>query len=186
MLRRPRVLPGILPGGEVQLPNQWSLRPAGKHFLVGDFPVNMALHPSGDCLAVLHAGYGEHEIVIVDLRHKRQHVACRVPLEQTFYGLCFSPDGNTLFASGAEFEVVHAFAFEDGLLSRPRQIAVAALKDKFIPAGIAVTRTARRCSPPAPGATPCGIVPLDDPRKGRQLPLDKDSLSLHLPAGAGR
>ena len=27
-------------------------------------------------------------------------------VEQTFYGLCFSPDGRQLFASGGEYEVV--------------------------------------------------------------------------------
>src|ERR1700719_2706077 len=55
--RRP-LLPGIQPGGTIVLPNQWSLRPAGRQIELGDFPVNMALHPSGRWLAILHAGYG--------------------------------------------------------------------------------------------------------------------------------
>ena len=38
-------LPGIQHNGSVQLPNQWSLRPAGRQVVVGDFPVNLALHP---------------------------------------------------------------------------------------------------------------------------------------------
>src|SRR5262249_60180782 len=88
------VLPGVQPGGAIVLPNQWSLRPAGKQLELGDFPVNLALHPKGEWLAALHAGYGEHEIVVVNL--KRQKVAARVSLEQTFYGLCFSPAGRTL------------------------------------------------------------------------------------------
>src|SRR5215831_5038914 len=107
-----RVLPGIQAGGFIQMPNQWSLRPAGKQLPLGDFPVNLALHPGGQWLAVLHAGYGEHEVVIVDLNRARTRIVCRVPLQQSFYGLCFAPDGRTLFASGGEFEVVHAFAFE--------------------------------------------------------------------------
>ena len=37
------------------LPNQWSLRPAGKQLELGVFPVNIALHPSGRWLAVLLA-----------------------------------------------------------------------------------------------------------------------------------
>src|SRR5437764_1361262 len=87
----PPVLPGVQPGGAILLPNQWSLRPAGRQRELGDFPVNLALHPGGRWLAVLHAGYGEHEIAVVDLR--RERVVVRVPLDQTFYGLCFSPDG---------------------------------------------------------------------------------------------
>ena len=169
----PLVLPGIQPGGKVQLPNQWSLRPAGKHLVVGDFPVNMVLHPGGDFLAVLHAGYSEHEIVVIDLRNQRQRVVCRVPLEQTFYGLCFSPDGNTLFASGAEFEVVHAFAFGDGLLSRPRQIAVAALKDKFIPAGLAVSADGKTLFAAGTWGDGIAVVPLDEAANRRTIALEK-------------
>src|SRR5688572_17695540 len=62
-----RVLPGLRKDGSVQLPNQWSLRPAGRHIELGDFPVNIALHPTGEFAAVLCAGYREHEVVIVDL-----------------------------------------------------------------------------------------------------------------------
>src|SRR5439155_405489 len=117
------VLPGVQPGGSVLLPNQWSLRPAGLQLDLGDFPVNMALHPSGRWLAVLHAGYGEHEIIVIETKTRKR--LCRVALEQTFYGLCFSPDGRQLFASGGEFEVVHAFNFEDGFLFKHRELAVA-------------------------------------------------------------
>ena len=38
------------------LPNQWSLKPAGKHLVLGDFPVTVALHPIDNVAAVLHAG----------------------------------------------------------------------------------------------------------------------------------
>src|SRR5215203_3790123 len=40
-------VPGIQHDGTVLLPNQWSLRPVGKQVEVGDFPVNIALHPKG-------------------------------------------------------------------------------------------------------------------------------------------
>ena len=51
-----RVLPGLQADGTVLLPNQWKIRPAGKHLDVGDLPVNLAVHPSGQYLAVLNAG----------------------------------------------------------------------------------------------------------------------------------
>jgi DNA-binding beta-propeller fold protein YncE len=133
-------LPGVQAGGSVLLPNQWSLRPAGRHLELGDFPVNSALHPGGRWLAVLHAGYGTHEIIIVSLNGTRPKICCRVALDQTFYGLCFSPDGNQLFASGGEFEVVHAFRFEEGLLANHRELRVAPIGDTFIPGGLAVDR----------------------------------------------
>ena len=51
-------LPGLQRDGSVLLPNQWSLRPVGKQLPVGDFPINVALHPGGRFAAVLHGGYG--------------------------------------------------------------------------------------------------------------------------------
>src|SRR5262249_59718063 len=79
-----RVLPGLQRGGKILLPNQWSLQPAGKQMALGDFPVNLALHPSGKWLAVLHCGYGEHEVATVDL--KTEKIVGRVSVDNAFYG----------------------------------------------------------------------------------------------------
>ena len=86
----PRILPGVLASGAIQLPNQWSLRPAGRQVTLGDFPVNIAVHPTGRWLAVLHAGYGTHEVTIFDTDKSRQKIVCRVILDQAFCGLAFS------------------------------------------------------------------------------------------------
>ena len=43
---RPQVqLPGQRADGSVLLPNQWSLRPVGQQIELGDFPINIAVHP---------------------------------------------------------------------------------------------------------------------------------------------
>ncbi|HEV3263025.1 MAG TPA: alkaline phosphatase family protein [Gemmataceae bacterium] len=168
-----RHLPGVLRSGFVQLPNQWSLRPAGKQVELGDFPVNLALHPDGHWLAALHAGYGEHEITTVDLR--RQKVVSRVVIPQTFYGLCFSPDGRQLFASGGEFEIVHAYDFDDGLLSRHRELAVAKPKDKFVTAGLAIDAKGQLlCAAGTWGGAVC-LLPLHEPERRATVALGKDS-----------
>ena len=60
----------------MQLPNQWSLKPAGRHVEVGDFPVNIAIHPTGEFAAVLCAGYREHEVI--DRRPQPRAAAGRV------------------------------------------------------------------------------------------------------------
>ena len=132
--RAPVRWPGLQIGGEVLLPNQWSLRPAGKQVPLGDFPVNVAVHPSGPWAAVLHAGYGDHEIVVVDLT--RDRVVSRVLLDQTFYGLCFDAAGERLFASGAEQGLVHAFRFEDGYLSGRKELRLAEEGARCVPAGM--------------------------------------------------
>jgi DNA-binding beta-propeller fold protein YncE len=169
----PRALPGVGPRGVILLPNQWSLRPAGRQLPLGDFPVNMALHPGGAWLAVLHAGYGEHEIVLVDL--KRQRIASRVSLDETFYGLCFSPDGKRLFASGGQYEVVHAFDFADGLLAQHREIRIVPVEEKFIPAGLAVDPAGRLLAAAGPWGDAVCLVPLDEPDGRTLVPLGKDS-----------
>src|SRR5207244_13024047 len=117
-----RVVPGLQADGYVLLPNQWKLRPTGTQVEVGDFPVHAELHPSGQWLAVLHAGFGEHEIAILALKGPRPRVISRVRIDQTFYGLTFSPDGKAIFASGGEYEVVHRFDFADGYLTNPKTI----------------------------------------------------------------
>src|SRR5205085_8626272 len=98
-----RVLPGMRKDGFVQLPNQWKLKPAGSHLELGDLPVNVQLHPTGQFAAVLHCGMKEHEVVVVNLGTKRA-IASRTPVEQAFYGLAFSPDGRQVYASGGEFD----------------------------------------------------------------------------------
>jgi sugar lactone lactonase YvrE len=160
----------------VQLPNQWSLRPAGKQVLLGDFPVNLALHPAESWLAVLHSGFGTHGLVVLDLNFPTPKITCCVPLNQTFYGLCWSPDGKTLYASGGEFEVVHAFAFEKGLLaSHPKlpQVRAANLIGRFVTGGIAAD--GRNLYAAGVWGHAVALVPLDDPERRRHVEMEKDS-----------
>ena len=113
-------LPGITRDGSVLLPNGWSLRPAGKQTKLGDFPVLIAVHPTEPILAVLHAGYGEHEVITLNAINGK--VIGRVALAETFSGLAWSKDGRTLFAGGGWDDVVHVFQHADGLLSKPAKL----------------------------------------------------------------
>jgi YVTN family beta-propeller protein len=126
----------------VLLPNQWSLRPAGKQVALGDFPVNIAVHPGGRFAAVLHCGYSEHEILVVDLASAS--VVSRTGLHEAFYGLEFSRDGRQLFCSGASDEVVHSFEFRQGSLTNQHRIRLHDAKLRAVPAGLAVDAAAKR------------------------------------------
>ena len=170
---RARVLPGIQANGFVQLPNQWSLKPVGRQVRVGDFPVNLALHPSGLWLAALHAGYGDHEVIILDL--KKQKIACRVELEQTFYGLCFSPDGSHLYASGGEFEVVHDFEFTEGLLGKHRKRILVDEKQKFIAGGLAIDAAGKTLYAAGTWGHAVCVLPLNESESRTLIPLEKES-----------
>ena len=170
-----RVLPGVEPDGTIRLPNQWALRPAGRQVELGDFPITLTLHPGGRWLAALHAGYGTHEVMILDLQGRRWLVTTRVTLDQTFGGLCFSPDGNTLYAGGGEFDVVHAFHFIDGTLSDHRQIPIAGKKGKFIPGGLAVDPGGSWLYAAGTWGHAARLLSLDGKAESITIPLGKDS-----------
>jgi YVTN family beta-propeller protein len=133
-------LPGKRPDGSVLLPNQWSLRPAGKQTELRDFPINIAVHPGGRFVAVLHSGYSAHQVTIVDL--KKGEAVSHAPLTQSFYGLEFSQDGSRLFCSGAGEELVHSFDFHDGTLTNHEKIQLRDIKERAVPAGLALSHDA--------------------------------------------
>ena len=134
-------LPGLRPDGSVLLPNQWSLRPAGRQVPLGDFPVNIAVHPGGRFAAVLHCGYGQHEVIVVDV--KAAQAVSRAKVNEAFYGLEFSPDGRRLYCSGASDEVVHVFNFKNGQLTEDRPIRLCSTRERGIPCGMAVSGNGR-------------------------------------------
>ena len=129
-------LPGYRADGSMLLPNQWSLRPAGHQIELGDFPVNIAVHPQSRYAAILHSGYSQHGIMIVDLT--TESVVTNVPIDETFYGIEFSRDGSFLFCSGAGTEVIHQFRFQKGVLADDRVLSLRDAKKTGIPAGLAV------------------------------------------------
>jgi len=135
---------GVWPGkkldGSVLLPNQWSVRPVGQQIELADFPVNVAVHPGGRFAAVLHAGYSDHQILIVDILTTQ--VVLHFALHEAFYGLAFSQDGKTLVCSGAGEELVHVFDFHDGKLSNHKKIKLREPKARGVPAGLALDRAA--------------------------------------------
>ncbi|MGL4549694.1 MAG: bifunctional YncE family protein/alkaline phosphatase family protein [Gemmataceae bacterium] len=169
-----RVLPGLQPDGSVQLPNQWSLKPAGRHLEVGDFPVNIAIHPTGEFAAVLCAGFGPHEILIVDLNPERTRVLSRVQVPQAFYGLTWAPDGKQVFASGGEDEVVHAFDFDRGYLVKGKALDVSVPKRKGVVGGIAFDPAGKDLFAASPWADALVRVPLVNPDNKKVIAFDPE------------
>ncbi|MBI3834344.1 MAG: bifunctional YncE family protein/alkaline phosphatase family protein [Planctomycetes bacterium] len=135
-------VPGVDANGRVTLPNQWALHPAGIQLSLGDFPVNIAVHPSGQYAAILHAGYGEHEIIVVRVFESESAptICSRAPLDVAFYGLIFSPDGRRIYASGGTRERIESFDFDSGSLSGQKSISVTSTPDEIcVPAGMAIS-----------------------------------------------
>jgi DNA-binding beta-propeller fold protein YncE len=168
-----RDLPGLRKDGFVQLPNQWKLKPAGKHLELGDFPVNIAVHPTGQFAAVLHAGFKEHEVVVVDLNKAKTQVVSRVQIPQAFYGLTFSPDGKQVFASGGEFETVHVFDFDKGYLTKARPLDVSRAekeKQRVVVGGLTLDKAGKDLFVASPWGDCVVRVPLDNPDNRIYIP----------------
>lgn len=128
------VWPGRQPDGTMLLPNGWSLRPAGVQLDLGDFPVNIALHPRGKFAAVLHSGYGPHEVIIVEI--PSLSVVCRTNLPEAFYGMAFSPDGKQLACSGSSGEALYLLPFADGQLGKRTALRLRAATERGVPCGL--------------------------------------------------
>lgn len=137
-------VPGARGRGTVLLPNQWLLKPVGRQIALGDFPVNIAVAPDGKFAAVLHSGYGDQEIVVLSLKSNSVAILSRVPVNESFYGLAFSPDGKRLYCSGAGDEVVHEFKFEGGYLTWQRGLKLRDKNVRGIPAGVALGAGGRK------------------------------------------
>ncbi len=120
-LKKPDITwPGMTKAGKVLLPNGWSLKPAGKQSRLGDFPVAIIEHPSQAVLAVLHAGYGEHEVMTLD--SATQKILGRVIIPETYGGIAWSPDGKSLYVGGGFNDVIYRFDYLGGLLSNLTEI----------------------------------------------------------------
>ena len=154
--------PGPRPDGTTLLPNGWSLRPHGRQVpLPSDLPVRLVLHPRAPFLAVQHAGFRRHRVVI--LHASRETVRLDLPLPRTWSGMDFSPAGDRLYVSGGADDTLHVFAF-DPRGPKAEEVAVVPLGDPEhleLPAGLATA--------------PDGSVFVPLQRSARLLKLDRDA-----------
>ena len=114
--------PGALGGGVTLLPNGWRISPAGRHFAIGDLPMNMVLSPDGHALIVTDNGYQRPTLRVLDL--DRQTVST-VTLDDAWLGLAWHPDGKRLFSSGAASNTVQEISWTNGRLRAGEKYNVA-------------------------------------------------------------
>lgn len=129
--------PGRIDSGTILLPNHWTLSPAGKNIGLGDFPLNMAMSPSGRYMAILHNGQSRQFVAIVDLQTEKN--ISEVTVDKSFYGITFSNDGGTLLVSGAADNWIYAYDFKNGFLNNERRVELGVKTAKIFPAGISIS-----------------------------------------------
>jgi YVTN family beta-propeller protein len=99
----------------VTLPNGWKLTPVGKLFPLGDLPLNIAVSPSKKLAAITNNGESDQTIQLVDIEHDVRLDS--IIIGKSWLGLTFSDDGNYLYASGGNDNMIVRYLIRNNRLS---------------------------------------------------------------------
>src|SRR5258707_2843554 len=123
------------------LPTGVRLDPVGDFIDLRSMPMGMALAPEGDKVVVILSGWREQGIQVIDLKSKR--VTQTLPQEAAFFGIAFSHDGRTVYASGGNDDSIFCYSWNGTAATFERKIVLGKQKpDKTgsrYPAGIAAS-----------------------------------------------
>jgi DNA-binding beta-propeller fold protein YncE len=123
------------------LPTGVCLDPAGRSFDVGNMPLAVVPSPEGDRVVLSLNGWRQQGIQVVDARTGT--VVQTISQPGAFFGLAFSNDGRTLYASGGNEDVVYRYAWHNKQASLIDTIVLSEKQPKKdgtrFPAGIAVS-----------------------------------------------
>jgi DNA-binding beta-propeller fold protein YncE len=109
-------------------------------------PLNVVVVPDGNKAIVVLSGWREQGIQVVDLNTR--HVTQTLLQDGAFYGAAFSPDGNTLYVSGGNTDMIFIYAWKNGTatLANKFELAKAKTPDSTgtsYPAGLAVASSGK-------------------------------------------
>jgi YVTN family beta-propeller protein len=124
------------------LPNGWKISPVGRHFTVGDLPMNMVITPDGDHVIVTNNGYSQPNLVVYD--HTKQITRDRIMLESAWLGLAFNPDGKRLYSSGSARNRVDEFTWDKAVLKKAGDFPLPKPANDSFVGGLAVAPDGKR------------------------------------------
>jgi len=130
--------------GQVLLPNGWKLSPAGRSLKLGDLPLNIAVSASGSLMAVTNNGQSTQSIQLIDT--KNEALLDDKIIKKAWYGLAFSHDEKTLYASGGNDNIILAYAIQDKKIGPADTIKLGLPwpKNKICTTGITVNKSNNR------------------------------------------
>ncbi len=122
---------------KVTLPNGWHLTPVGNSLPLGDLPLNLVVSPSKRYLAVSNNGQSVQSIQLIDA--KKEQVLHSEVIPKSWYGLKFSADEKSLYASGGNDNWILRYAIENKKLVLKDSIILGKKwPEKISPAGIEI------------------------------------------------
>jgi len=105
---------------QVTLPNGWKLSPHGSSIPLGDLPLNVVVSPNQKYIAVTNNGQSVQSLQLIDVAS--QQVIDTKELPKSWYGLAFSADNKTIFASGGNDNCILSFSVENNKLVEGEKI----------------------------------------------------------------
>src|SRR2546428_308660 len=133
--------PGTMSDGSTLLPNGWRLGPVGKHLPLSTLPLNAVVSPDGRHAVITNNGLAKPSLNVVDIN--AWTIKTTTPVDHTWLGLAFHPDGTKLYASGAGPHTVPEFTYADGVVTRVRTFALPAYTGDTMVGGLAVSPNGR-------------------------------------------
>jgi YVTN family beta-propeller protein len=131
---------GLPLNDQPRLPTGRLLDPAGVTTPVGQMPLGLVPSPDGARLVLLLGGLRQHGLQVVD---RQGTVTQTLPQWAAFVGVVFSPDGQSLYASGGNADVVYRYRWEsdsavlsDSIVLAPRNPEA---NGTHYPAGLAMS-----------------------------------------------
>lgn len=126
-----------LENSQLLLPNGWSLSPAGRSLEVGDLPLNIVVSSSQKLMAVTNNGQGKQSIQLIDTQTEK--ILDNIEIPKSFYGLKFSRDNKTLYASGGNDNWILKYAIiQNKLVLSDSLILGKKWPNKISPVGIEI------------------------------------------------
>jgi YVTN family beta-propeller protein len=96
---------------KITLPNGWSLSPAGRGYLLGDLPLNIAVSNSKKLMAVTNNGQSTQSIQLIDVPTGK--IIDNIVVAKCWLGLKFSSDEKYLYASGGNDNCILKYAIKN-------------------------------------------------------------------------
>ena len=96
-----------LDAGRVVLPNGWGITVIGGFLPLGDLPLNISVSPDKKLLAVTNNGQSTQSLQLIDIR--KQVISDTKEVKIAWYGLAWSSDSKSIYASGGNGNYIMRF-----------------------------------------------------------------------------
>ena len=181
------VLPAILhsqtlkelEANRINLPNGWSLTPAGDKLLLGDLPLNMVVSTDENYIAVTNNGQSEQSIMIIDTKSEKRTDS--VEISVGWLGLAFSKDDKTLYASAGNENKILCYSNNNGIIKLTDNIELGKpWPEKISPTGLCVDDVHKRLYVVTKENNSLYIINLEKKKVIKQVPLPGEAYTCAL------